>query len=96
MTVSPSDRPAAGMVLALIRGGAALTPLFLLALALVVAVAFAAYQLGSASEPVCAQCQHCRERQLDRERRADEARNREERLMTSIRALRGAPSAPPA
>jgi len=60
---------------------------YVLAVMLAVAVAVAAYQLGSATEPTCTQCPHCRQRQLDRERRADAERQREEQLLRGVRTL---------
>jgi nucleotide-binding universal stress UspA family protein/DNA-directed RNA polymerase subunit RPC12/RpoP len=58
---------------------------FVLALVAVMAIAIAAYQFGSSSEPTCIQCPHCRQRQLDRERKTDEARAREDGMMRAFR-----------
>jgi nucleotide-binding universal stress UspA family protein len=73
--------------------------LFFLAAAMTLAVAAAAYQLGSTTEPSCTQCAHCQQRQRDRERRLDEAQQREDQLLRAFRALPEPPvreAAPPA
>ncbi len=61
---------------------------YLFAMALILAAAFVAYDLGrSAEPPVCPACSHCRDRQLEREQQIRAMHADEDRLRTALQRL---------